>query len=285
MIYIEPIGGLCNRMRSVLSAYKYAVDNSMDMTVLWWCHDECNCRFEDIFDLSAMKEKSEIGINVINMPFVGNGYLFRKIRHYIKNRTVCKIKNKCELVINDADRESIKDKNADNIYISSYNEWYDTKGQYEFFILCKELRKRAEQIRSEYTDYMVGIHIRRTDNSVSIEHSSTEMFIKVMKSIIDKNENAGFYLATDDLSIRDIMYKQFGNRIICKKEIVMKRDSLKGIEDAIIDLLNLSFCKMIIGSYYSSFSEVAALIGKIRLEIVKDDCVNVSDYISNYTGV
>ena len=54
-----------------------------------------------------------------------------------------------------------------------------------------------------------------------------------------------------------------GKIIVYKKE--MNRDTPNGIRDAVVDLYCLSKTKYIYGSYWSSFSDIAARIGEIRL--------------------
>ena len=44
----------------------------------------------------------------------------------------------------------------------------------------------------------------------------------------------------------------------------------RGIQDAVIDLYSLANCRKLIGSYWSSFSEVAAQLRGIELVIAKD---------------
>lgn len=49
----------------------------------------------------------------------------------------------------------------------------------------------------------------------------------------------------------------------------MDRNTEVAIVDAMIDLTNLASCKKIYGSYYSSFSDVAAIWGNIEKEVLK----------------
>lgn len=49
-------------MRSVLAAYYYAQDYNNDLTIIWRAHDECNCKFSDIFDLETMKTNSKVSL-------------------------------------------------------------------------------------------------------------------------------------------------------------------------------------------------------------------------------
>jgi len=72
-----------------------------------------------------------------------------------------------------------------------------------------------------------------------------------------------FFLATDSPEEEQDMKKLFGDRIItfAKK---LDRNNPEAIQDALVDLLCLSKTRKIIGSFYSSFSDIAADIGYIE---------------------
>ena len=83
-----------------------------------------------------------------------------------------------------------------------------------------------------------------------------------------------FYLATDcpqtDRALRD----RFGARLLVQGECVRARDTLEGMHAALADLLSLARCQRLLGSFYSSFSVMAALLGDggiHRLRIVGDE--------------
>ena len=113
----------------------------------------------------------------------------------------------------------------------------------------------------------IGIHIRRTDNLESIQHSPIKKFIDYIYTAIRNNDNQKFYLATDDLSVKEEFIKLFGDKIITM-DCVLRRDSEEGIKSALLELYILSSCSKIIGSYYSSYSELAAQIGNIPLVVL-----------------
>ena len=77
-----------------------------------------------------------------------------------------------------------------------------------------------------------------------------------------------FYLASDSLDIKSIMKKEFGDRVILS-EGVLNRHSEEGILEAVLEIYSLSKTARIFGSYYSSYSEMAAKLGKIKLEVLK----------------
>lgn len=52
-------------------------------------------------------------------------------------------------------------------------------------------------------------------------------------------------------------------------ENVLSRNSVAGMVDGAIDLYCLAATRRIIGSYWNSYSEIAAELGGIDLEIVK----------------
>ena len=58
----------------------------------------------------------------------------------------------------------------------------------------------------------------------------------------------------------EILQKEFPGRIFSNSNRMLQRDSQEGMNDAVIDLYCLSYCKKIIGSYWSSFSETAAAL-------------------------
>jgi hypothetical protein len=75
-------------------------------------------------------------------------------------------------------------------------------------------------------------------------------------------------LATDDAQEEKLLKNRYGSRIITHQK-VLDRSSLQGIKDAMVDLYTLSATDAIWGSYWSSFSDMAATIGNKKKEVVK----------------
>ena len=53
MFLVEPTGGLCNRMRTLISARMLAADVSASLFVLWKLDQHLNCRFDELFERSG----------------------------------------------------------------------------------------------------------------------------------------------------------------------------------------------------------------------------------------
>lgn len=118
----------------------------------------------------------------------------------------------------------------------------------------------------EFSEYTVGIHIRRTDNLRSIQHSPSEWFIQKMKEELLEHPEAKFYVASDSLEEKQRLYSIFGDKIIAVwKET--ERSSKQGIIDALVELYALSATEKIYGSIGSSYSVMASRIGNIPLDL------------------
>lgn len=65
MIYFRPVGGLCNRMRSLDSMIRIAKVHQRDITVLWVMDTSLNSTFEELFEIPDL---TSIDFKVINVP-------------------------------------------------------------------------------------------------------------------------------------------------------------------------------------------------------------------------
>jgi len=117
---------------------------------------------------------------------------------------------------------------------------------------------------------MVGVHVRRTDNSISIKHSPLSGFIKYMNNEIHKNNKTTFFLATDSQEVEENLKAIFPGRIHLYPKRSFDRNSPEAIKDALVDLICLSSTHKIIGSYWSSFSSAAASLGDIPITVVNE---------------
>ena len=55
MIFLETTAGLCNRMRSISSAYTISSKYNEKLFVIWPINDDLGCKFEDLFEKTKIK--------------------------------------------------------------------------------------------------------------------------------------------------------------------------------------------------------------------------------------
>jgi hypothetical protein len=114
---------------------------------------------------------------------------------------------------------------------------------------------------------LVGVHIRGTDNVESVERSPVESFLVRMQKEVEQDPGARFFLATDDPATEQVVRGRFPGRVATRPK-VFARDKAEGARDALVDLLILSKCRLILGSYWSSFTDMAADLGGAQVEVV-----------------
>lgn len=260
ILCIVGIGGLCNRIRTMAGAIKLAREWNSPLFFIWLTMPDMNAPFSSLFS---------------DFPY--------KVYDVKGRRSLCRLLSMVRkawhgIVIDDSvvyqffkgpDRgqyylDGIK---GSNILLWTCENITDSKE----FSMFKPSTDVINLLDKRIDQNTIGVHIRRTDCANSIKFSPTALFIDKINEEIQKNPNANFYLATDDHNEEMIIKKTFGEKIITYQKRSLDRNNPNGIIDAMVDLINLSHCQYILGSYYSSFSEIAAYIGKIEKKILKND--------------
>jgi hypothetical protein len=155
-------------------------------------------------------------------------------------------------------------------YIRTVTRLYIPKKPYAYLKPVKSLQDRINAFTSTFNDEVFGIHIRQqADNYRAREASPLELFVSRMQDKLGKNRNVKFFVATDTPMVRNRLKEVFPDNLILRDTSNFSRHEASGIKEALIDLYSLSRTKKIFGSFHSSFSEEAALLGGISLEVIK----------------
>ena len=157
------------------------------------------------------------------------------------------------------------------VYIAAFVYFYEPRTEWDRFALFEPhplLKQEIETRRARFGDHTIGVHIRRTDNAISIAQSPTRLFVDRMQQEIDRNADTTFYLATDSEEDKALITARFGDRVFCSPHRA-DRNSLEGMREALIELYLLSHTRQVLGSVHSSYSETAAQIGHIPYELLQ----------------
>jgi len=235
-LQIELLAGMCNRMRAMISAICWAEDRDLSLHVIWTANDPaCMARFETLFERSSLPRWVTVDMG----PMM----------------------SRAEMILSPQDIETYA--NATNI--RSYGHFYQKDPQ-RWLRYLRALRPNPSLIPNHpFLDQgAVGVHIRRGDHTKAKERSTTAAFIKAMDA---EPADTVFVVATDSANDRMLLNEQYKGRVWFPAE-TLSRMTQKGMNGAVMDFIALSRCEKILGSYNSSFSEVAALYGDVPLEIV-----------------
>jgi hypothetical protein len=279
VICVKPIGGLCNRLRTIDAAIALATANDSYLQVIWQLNADLNCRFEDLFDLPPSIDRIvQIDTSDRLNRFVEKIYR-TKIGGIIQSLYFKYVLRSFDLVLTYDRMESYHARNylgcdfpqltADKrVYITTVHRFYPADRPFIDFVPVERLQKIITKIAENF-DNVIGVHIRRTDNRQSLAHSPTTAFIELMQAEICTDNNTKFFVATDSQLEEEQLRQTFPDRIVTYQKQSLDRDDPAAIEDAVIDLYCLSKCRKLIGSYYSSFTDTAHQIEEIDYTIVK----------------
>ena len=227
-------------MRSIASAIALSEAYNEKLEILWQLDRGLNCDFSELFE-----EISNTKITSFKRWSMKHFFL------WVKMRLSCQVFSEINSW-NFAERRKKR-----NIYIVTPHQFVKNI-DYSKFVPLKSHLEKVEKILNGATDF-VGIHIRRTDNEKSIQNSPTELFINKISDRLSEKPETKFFLATDSSEEENMLKNLFPNSIITQNDKDLSRNSVQGIKDAVVDLICLSYSSEIWGSYWSSFSEVAAI--------------------------
>ncbi|MCR4740279.1 MAG: hypothetical protein K5886_08490 [Lachnospiraceae bacterium] len=267
VIVLDIYAGIGNRFQGLSALSRVYKDLGCRCIILWRVENSCNIRYEKL-----LKKKDHI--RVINL--YDTGLRKNPVRTIIGRLLVKIIKHRADrcYTLNEM-HELTREKGYEGVleilrsnklnYIFSRSSFVPfTTDDLELVDCSPGVEKRGRDLwkKIEEGGNVIGIHVRRTDNVVSIKNSPDELFYKRMDSELAKDDSVRFFLCTDDESVERNMIKRYGeDRFILYKK-VNNRSSKEGLQDALVEMMGLSKCRMIVGSKGSTFSYFANKIGK-----------------------
>jgi hypothetical protein len=263
MIIIEPLGGLCNRLRACASACALAHALNRPLTIVWNIDGTLGCRFDDLFIVPDMVSR----IIYKNK----NKFFFKNVHKLIDTISV---RSRFRLRQPDIDRLLAQKYNFrllaqhDPVHIATCTAFYPAAVLLKSFVPLPQLQLIID-CYTKTLQNVIGVHIRRGDHAIAIKNSPTELFLAAMHREVEADPGVTFFLATDSLQEEAWLQAAFPNRIVTHEKQSFRRDDPAAIKDAVIDLFILSKCRKIIGSYWSSFTETAQALGSAEMCIIK----------------
>lgn len=261
-ISLVPVGGLCNRMNSILCAIATQKELNCRIDVYWKKGRELHANFEDLFQPI---NSSTISIKPLNHVILRQGGRFCNIMNLLRMTKFDKSINGTLNSDNNI-REIIG--TSKNVYIYASNRFsiYSASNPSNYFIPMQDIQKKIDNVVSRFS-YTIGVHIRRTDNILSTKESPLSMFTKKMDEILSDMPSASFFLATDEIDVKSELIKKYGNKIITN-DFELSRNSIEGMKNAVVDLWCLANTEYILGSTHSTYTTMASELFSKKLYIL-----------------
>ncbi len=270
-ITLVPVGGLSNRLWSIASAVALADHCHVSLRIYWFRDAGLNCRFDQLFKPIVHEGFTLIEASArqwfYDRPRRKNFWLPAPWQHLIFSR---RMYEDDERLLMDNRFDFPQWVSNSHCYIASFRRFftYPDDACRTLFRPTNELQQRIDEVTAEFTPRTIGIHLRRTDHTFSLQESPLYLFEQTIESEIARDANVNFYLATDSEEDKRHLRERYGNRILTYG-CPLTRGSLQGMQAAVVELWALSRTKEIIGSHRSTYSQLAAELTNIPCHILR----------------
>lgn len=267
MFTIYPNGGLCNRLFALNSAIRLSEAIGHPLRAVWISRGDFGCRFDDLFDAPVEVGKwhyfSHLGEDLSSRieELIGRYLRWPPLRPKMFPTEVG------HLADAGFDFESLGRQRR--IDICATGLFYKGGGGFYPFKPRAHLQSQVDAVAAKFGPKTIGLHLRRTDHVQAIENSPTERFELEITRVLETEPDTTFFVASDAREEIERLSKRFPGKVIANPPATLDRDSLAGMEGAVIDLFSLARTQRILGSSGSTFSEAAGLLGGIDVNYMK----------------
>lgn len=290
IVLVHCMHGLGNRLRALGSAFAFAKNAQRVPVVLWESDAHIAAEFDELFNASNIVLAKKL---VPQWPFedldkYDASWKYFKFYNYMD---VEKGAVKGELIENEPDKH-IYYKGAYIMEAPEYTWWEADNEELRKLEPIGLVQENLDKLEQEGLSSAIGVHIRNrtldadikgvdviaeygSEAAKIIEHwriqSSYTAFVGEMDRIIEEEDkNAMFYVATDTWDVISIMEEKFPGRILSTPRNCDDRDS-ECVKYAVIDMYALSKTKKLLGSNWSSYTEMAERLGGLKARLAGRD--------------
>jgi hypothetical protein len=250
-------GGLCNRLKRLVSCLrmKTYLNQNGELLLYWPIDYECNCSFSDLFS-NNFKE-----FNLANGSSDERMWRFWLLPDEVPIGFAQVLPSELGQDI-DYEYERIP-----NLIRSDYLKYINQ------LIPNKKIQAIIDANSQSIGRNTLGVHVRRRDFLEDpLRSSGTDMkFFQRLDRYLDDCTERMIFLATDCPETQQRFIDRYGKRILFYSKRSYDRYNKKGIQDGMVDLFLLAQSEYIVGSYLSTFTEMAWWLGqcKAKVEIIK----------------
>jgi len=261
-LFVDVQHGLGNRLRAIGSAAMVADRDGRELVVVWQPDHHCDCRLPDLFNYqgavieeSFIKTAQSQNLSIYNYMEAEDGSEKDALIGLNRGRDIYA---RTAYALN----SPLTDWDAENTFLKRLNPTPEVLD-----LLCGVQRKNA-----------LGVHVRmegargsdhnsydRPENWTPEGHEQLHYwraashhlhFTKRIDALIRERAADNLFLAADTPETYAIFAERYGDRLTCLERNVFDRSKLQ-VQYALADVLMLKDCQKLLGSSWSSFTELA----------------------------
>lgn len=247
-LVLDAIGGLCNRLRAVVTGAAWAEEEGRGFAVIWRTGSYFGARMEDLV-VDRYRMVPPLVAN--GLALLSGGYKeYERLGDHLDSRY---------------------------LFTRTGNQFIRVNGQgiaegplLRLLTPSEPVRRRVDSLGS-WHEPIVGVMIRAhgLSHPKTLEASPPSWFYRRMEELRATDPKIRFFLSTDTPEVSGEVHARFGDVLELPKR--SPYNSRAALQDAMADLYLLAGCTYILGSYWSSFSECArGLSGHGGYETARD---------------
>lgn len=226
-------GGLCNRLRALSSCTSWAEENRSHLALSWPADATFGATFDDLYD------------HPVRQVSPSTAHRVERLTGGLRDHTQVSSRRLLQVVHTGWAIEGTT----------------DPYGPLRTWRPLPEIRARISDVSSAWVDQpAVGVMIRAHESAhpKTKEASPPEWFFDRMRELRADDPDLVFFLSTDSPAVSAATHSRFDGVVEMAKP--HGYNTREAIRDALCDLYLLAGTTYILGSYWSSFAEVAAVL-------------------------
>ena len=270
-VYVDAQHGLGNRIRAIGSAAAIAEKSGRELIIVWEPDHHCECRFSDLFDYNGLViEKSFTGKTSKNMDV----YNYMEIEAGSSKDKEIVIDNNKDLYLRAAYtfNSPLSDWESENKFIKQLTPTSEIEAMVNGLDLTNAIAAHVRMEAGASLDYNTYDSVENWTQEGHDqlhfwrEKSHYSHFIKRIDQLFAEQPNLKLFLATDLPENYQAFEDYYGDKLIFLKRDVYDR-SKEQIQYGLADAILLSKSQKLLGSTWSSFSELAMRMSDTLLSI------------------
>jgi hypothetical protein len=262
-LYLIPRGGLSNRTRAIASALFACEQHGFSLVMKWRLDEHMGATYEELFSTKISQDLSSI--DGLSKSCFYMGTQFSPDSFSDDGVRVLEI-----ITDNRFTFESGMD-----VFSPEFNQLLHKYLNY--LTPVEHIREKAQKIWQTFDQHTVGVHIRSGLGEAGFNEKSDislKQFSQRMNALTAQDPRINYYVASDSVTAFAYIEQNSDKPIKCLDDCTehnppIRQDDSESVQTALVEILALARTNSIMGSYYSSYSEYASLLGKIELETLR----------------
>lgn len=267
-IVLYPRCGLGNRLRAMACAYALSTLENCPLYIHWRSEPDCIIEWNELFDASRFPMPG-ISMEELSHRYPNRTVFFNEQVHtdafLLSNAKTSKYQG---LIISGG-HDFKHPEMSDHDLLHLKHRYYQNLLEYAHPDLQKEIANV-----SFHPSSMIGVHIRsfvpKFDTADQYDFESDTAFevtTRFMNDVLLRDPMVTFFVACNNTSHVSMLEAMFGKEKIFVYQGIWSsygsRETAEGIKNAFIELALLSKTKLILGTYRSSYSDEASIMGMV----------------------